>query len=132
MRKNFTFERAGISYKQALPPEDWPYMEKFLRTFLTYADRAQELGIKPDVGLFLSEYCKGGQRRRHKVTEHDLQKMAELKAQGYKKQTIARMLGLWLDSVRYYTKKGVVACQTTNEALQKNGRSKKFLKQRDM
>ena len=50
---------AGISYKQALPPEQWGAMEHFLRSLLYCADVAAQGGIKPDVGAFMTAY-KGG------------------------------------------------------------------------
>lgn len=80
-------------------------MEKFLRTFLTYADRAQELGLKPDVGLFLSEYCKGGWRWRRKVSEYDKRKIAELRDTDYSDYKISKILGISQSSIRYHMRK---------------------------
>ena len=49
----------GISYKKALPPEQWGAMEHFLRSLLYCADVAAQGGVKPDVGAFMTAY-KGG------------------------------------------------------------------------
>lgn len=70
-----------------------------------FADRAQELGIKPDVGLFLSEYSGGGRRWRRKVNEYDKKRIKELKAMGYTNNKITRVLGIWPDSIKYYMEK---------------------------
>lgn len=46
----------GISYKQALPPERWDDMRRFLATMATCADVAEKSGVEPDVMQFMRTY----------------------------------------------------------------------------
>ena len=54
----YDFERGGVSYKKALPPERWPLVEHFLTTFSKYAQIAETAGKSLDVNYFLIEYKK--------------------------------------------------------------------------
>ena len=48
---------AGISYQKVLPPEKWPLIKHFLVSLHVYGSRAQELGIRPDIGAYMAEYA---------------------------------------------------------------------------
>lgn len=54
----YKFVSAGISYKKALPEENWPRMEHFLASFCRHARIAEKTKEELDVSLFLSEYMK--------------------------------------------------------------------------
>jgi hypothetical protein len=58
LRHKYSFIRAGVSYKEVIPPEKWPRMEHFLASFCRYALLAEKAGRKLNVDLFLSEYRK--------------------------------------------------------------------------
>ncbi len=50
----------GISYKKALPPEQWGTMAHFLGSLMHCADVAGRAGVEPDVMRFIREYRKRG------------------------------------------------------------------------
>lgn len=61
-RHKYRFIRAGVSYKEVIPPEKWPLMEHFLISFCRYARIAESFGKKLNVEIFLREYVKAYSR----------------------------------------------------------------------
>ena len=46
----------GVSYKEALPPEKWSEMRRFLAALATCATVAHKSKVEPDVWQFISTY----------------------------------------------------------------------------
>ena len=114
MRKNKGTARGQAirkSYKDALPPEKHAGMEIFLRMLLTYARKAQQDKVKPDVLNFITMYSvymngaspvgKGG---RGRVSKSLVDRFLKLKERGLSYNAIAKATGVTHDTVRRHIK----------------------------